>query len=166
MRMLGRRLVVDVVARLAQRAPTPRIAADISFAEMPARTETMTIPTRHGDIQATVYWPEPSPAPPPVYLNFHGGGFVVRHPEQDDPLCRYLAAEAGAVVINVDYDVAPQHRFPEPVEEAYDAVTWAAGPGHRCGDLAAGPALRPARHRDAIAAQAPGRGRGAHGAYG
>jgi acetyl esterase len=91
----------------------------------------MTIPTRHGEIRATVYWPEPSPAPPPVYLNFHGGGFVVRHPEQDDPLCRYLAAKAGAVVINVDYDVAPQHRFPQPVEEAYDAVTWAAGPGHR-----------------------------------
>jgi acetyl esterase/lipase len=131
MRLLGSRRVIDLLARLAQFAPAPRIAAEISFTELPARTEAITIPTRHGDIPATVYWPAPSPALPPVYLNFHGGGFVVRHPEQDDPLCRYLAAEAGAVVINVDYDVAPQRRFPVPAEEAYDAVAWAAGPGHR-----------------------------------
>ena len=63
---------------------------------------------------------------PPVYRNLHGGGFVIRHPEQDDPLCRYLAANAGVAVVNVDYDVAPSHRFPDPVEEAYDAVAWAA----------------------------------------
>ena len=55
---------------------------------------------------------------------------MIRHPEQDDPLCRYLAANAGVAVVNVDYDVAPLHRFPDPVEEAYDAVCWAAGPGH------------------------------------
>jgi len=63
-----------------------------------------------------------------VYVNFHGGGFVMRHPEQDDPLCRYLAARAGAMVVNVDYDLAPQHRFPDAVEEAYDVALWAAQP--------------------------------------
>ena len=131
MRLLGAQLVTDTLAGLAQRAPGPRVAAGNSFTELPARTEAITIPTRHGEIPATVYWPEPSPTAPPVYLNFHGGGWVVRHPEQDDPLCRYLAAEAGVAVINVDYDVAPQRRFPVPVEEAYDAVAWAAGPGHR-----------------------------------
>jgi acetyl esterase len=130
MSILGTPLLADTLARLLQRRPAPRLAAEVSFAELPARTETVTIPTRHGGIQAVVYWPEASGEPVPVYVNFHGGGFVIRHPEQDDPLCRYLAANAGVAVVNVDYDVAPRHRFPEPVEEAYDAVSWAAGPGH------------------------------------
>jgi acetyl esterase len=128
MSFLGTRLVASTLTRLAQRGPAPRVSPEISFADLPAHTETVTIPTRHGDVKATVYWPGARVTdPPPVYVNFHGGGFVIRHPEQDDPLCRYLAANAGVAVVNVDYDVAPQHRFPHPVEEAYDAVSWAAG---------------------------------------
>jgi acetyl esterase/lipase len=125
----GNPLIADTLARLIQ-LRRPRVAPEVSFAELPARTETVTIPTRHGDVRAVVYWPEESGGRVPVYVNFHGGGFVIRHPEQDDPLCRYLAANAGVAVVNVDYDVAPRHRFPDPVEEAYDAVCWAAGPGH------------------------------------
>lgn len=125
----GNPLIADALARLLQ-LRTPRVAPQLSFAELPARTETVTIPTRHGDVRAVVYWPADRGELPPVYVNFHGGGFVIRHPEQDDPLCRYLAASAGVAVVNVDYDVAPRHRFPDPVEEAYDAVCWAAGPGH------------------------------------
>src|ERR1700744_713065 len=85
---------------------------------------------RRGAVPAVGCRPAASAGLAPVYVNFHGGGFVVRHPEQDDPFCRYLAAHAGVAVVNVDYDVAPRHRFPDPVEEAYDAVCWAAGPGH------------------------------------
>jgi acetyl esterase/lipase len=130
MSILGTPLIADALARLLQRLPAPRLATEVSFAELPAHTETVAVPTRHGDVRAVVYWPEDSIGPVPAYVNFHGGGFVMRHPEQDDPLCRYLAANAGVAVVNVDYDVAPSHRFPEPVEEAYDAVRWAAGPGH------------------------------------
>ena len=125
----GNPLIADTLARLVQ-LWTPRVAPEVSFADLPARTETVTIPTRHGDVRAVVYRPAESGDQVPVYVNFHGGGFVIRHPEQDDPLCRYLAANAGVAVVNVDYDVAPRHRFPDPVEEAYDAVRWAAGPGH------------------------------------
>jgi acetyl esterase len=130
MSILGTPLVADTFARLLQRRPAPRLAAEVLFPELPALTEPVVIPTRHGNVPAVVYWPEDPGDPVPVYVNFHGGGFVTRHPEQDDPLCRYLAAYAGVAVVNVDYDVAPGHRFPGPVEEAYDAVSWAAGPGH------------------------------------
>jgi acetyl esterase len=126
----GSPVIADLIARLMQLGPRPRLARDLTFAELPARTTPVAIPTRHGDVQAVVYSPEDPTGPVPVYVNFHGGGFVVRHPEQDDPLCRYLAANASVAVVNVDYDVAPGHRFPEPVEEAYDAVCWAAAPGH------------------------------------
>ena len=130
MSIMGTPFVTDTIAHLLQRRPAPRLPARLSFAELPARTEAVTIPTRHGDVGAVVYWPRNPAGSVPVYLNFHGGGFVVRHPEQDDPLCRYLAANAGVAVVNVDYDVAPGHRFPTQIEEAYDAVRWAAGPGH------------------------------------
>ncbi|MEJ2667468.1 MAG: alpha/beta hydrolase fold domain-containing protein [Deinococcales bacterium] len=62
-----------------------------------------------------------------MYVNAHGGGFVIRYPERDDPLCRYLALRAGVAVLNVDYVVAPRHRFPDPVEQLCDVVCWAAG---------------------------------------
>ena len=133
MSLLGTPLIARGLARLAQHGKGPRVPPEVSFADIPARTDTISIPTRHGPVRAVVYRPDAAPgeAEPPAYLNFHGGGFVIRHPEQDDALCRYLAATAGVAVINVDYDVAPRHRFPQPVEEAYDAVRWAARPGHR-----------------------------------
>lgn len=56
----------------------------------------------------------------------HGGGFVIGHPEQDDPWCRYLAANAGVAVVNPDYALAPRRRFPTSAEQIYDVVCWAA----------------------------------------
>lgn len=125
-RLLTNRFIADTLARLVQRGPGPRIKPEIAFAEIPARTEQTTISTRHGNVGATIYLPDHDLATAPVYVNFHGGAFVLRHPEQDDPICRYLAAHAGVVVVNVDYDVGPAHRFPEPIEEGYDAAVWAA----------------------------------------
>lgn len=124
------RRLADALARLAQRAPgAPRIAPEIAFEELPARTEPLTIPTRHGEIPAVLYSPPGGPSGAGVYLNLHGGGFVMRHPEQDDALCRFVAATAEVSVVNIDYTPAPQLRFPGPVEQAYDAALWAAEPG-------------------------------------
>jgi acetyl esterase len=64
-----------------------------------------------------------------VHINFHGGGFVMRGLWQDDPLCRCIAAEAGVVVVNVEYVVAPQHPFPAPVHQAFEVVRWVAKHG-------------------------------------
>ncbi len=50
----------------------------------------------------------------PVYFNFHGGGFVLGYCEQDGPACQFLANYANCIVINVDYLLAPEHKFPEP----------------------------------------------------
>ncbi|WNG90219.1 alpha/beta hydrolase [Mycobacterium sp. ITM-2016-00317] len=85
--------------------------------------------TRHGPTPVTIYRPRADTTDRPgVYVNVHGGGFVVGHPEQDDPWCRYLAARAGVVVVNVDYAVAPAARFPTAVEQLVDVVRWAASP--------------------------------------
>jgi len=109
-----------------------RVHKDLRFVDVPKRTETLRVETGAGPVTCTVYRP-PAPATAaalaPVYVNFHGGGFVVGRPEQDDHICRYIAATAGCVVINVDYAVAPQRPYPVPVTQAYDVTAWIADNG-------------------------------------
>jgi acetyl esterase/lipase len=98
----------------------------VRFADIPGRVSQTTIPTRFGNVSATLYQPPTETSSPAVYVNVHGGGFVVGHPEQDDPWCRFLAADAGVVVVNPDYVLAPRHRFPAAPQQIYDIICWAA----------------------------------------
>lgn len=128
MSVLSVPLVGDSVAwamsALSTVVPKPRGR----FPDLVVATSTVTVPTRHGPVRCTVYHPPGATGRPPVYVNVHGGGFVIRYPEQDDPWCRYLATHAEITVVSVDYDTAPRHRFPIPVEQVFDVVTWAAAP--------------------------------------
>jgi acetyl esterase len=60
----------------------------------------------------------------PVLLYFHGGGFCIGSVNTHDVLCRALAHESGAAVLSVDYRLAPEHRFPTAVNDAWDALQW------------------------------------------
>ncbi|CAA9341863.1 MAG: hypothetical protein AVDCRST_MAG72-863 [uncultured Nocardioidaceae bacterium] len=87
---------------------------------------SIRVPTRHGEVRCDVYRPREAAGPPPVYVHFHGGAFLMRYPKMDDFFARFLAAECGAVVVNVDYDVAPQVRYPVAQEQAHDVLAWVA----------------------------------------
>lgn len=88
---------------------------------------TTSFPARHGDLPLRVYTPEAwSRTPRPVVVNFHGGGFVLGSARQADWTCSLVAKELDAVVVSVDYRLAPTHRFPAGVEDCYDALVWAA----------------------------------------
>jgi acetyl esterase len=126
--ILSRQPVADVVARLFAAMLNPGPKPGVRFLDVPGRSTEISIETRHGPVAATIYHPEPAAARPAVYVNVHGGGFVVGHREQDDPWCRYLAANANVVVINTDYEVAPHKRFPAAVEQIYDVLHWASAP--------------------------------------
>jgi acetyl esterase len=107
-----------------------RVHKDLRFDDLPKQTEVLRVETGAGPVTCTVYRPSaPARTPAPVYVNFHGGGFVIGRPEQDDHICRYIAATAGCVVINVDYAVAPQRPFPVPVTQAYEVTAWIAENG-------------------------------------
>ncbi|OAH13005.1 alpha/beta hydrolase [Streptomyces jeddahensis] len=98
--------------------------------EFPRTARELTIPTSVAPAQVTVYLPEAAPdSPPPVHVNFHGGGYVLQGAEMDDALCRCLAAQAGVAVVNVEYAVAPQHPFPAPPRQGYEVVRWVAEHG-------------------------------------
>lgn len=54
----------------------------------------------------------------------HGGGFALGGLDNEALLCRRWCAEYGGVSVNVDYRLAPEHKFPVPVYDSYDAVKW------------------------------------------
>ncbi len=56
----------------------------------------------------------------------HGGGWVIDGIEVSDAMCRILAEASGATVVSVDYRVAPEHPFPVPVDDCWDALAWVA----------------------------------------
>ncbi len=64
-------------------------------------------------------------APGVVY--FHGGGWVGGSIESHDGVCRTLASRAGAVVVSVDYRLAPEHPFPAAPHDAIAATRWVLG---------------------------------------
>lgn len=64
--------------------------------------------------------------PFPIIVYYHGGGWVFGSPDYADGGCRYLTAAAKSVVVSVDYRLAPEHPFPIPVQDSYDALRWVA----------------------------------------
>jgi acetyl esterase len=74
-------------------------------------------------IHTRIYTPSTQP-PFPIIVLFHGGGWVTGSLDTHEPYCRALAAEAKAVVVSVDYRLAPEHRFPTGLEDCQDATLW------------------------------------------
>jgi acetyl esterase len=87
------------------------------------RIENFDIRTDAGTaLRARLY--ASSAASLPTLLYLHGGGFTIGNLETHDSLCRQLAARAGCAVVALDYRLAPEHRFPAAVEDAWGALTW------------------------------------------
>jgi acetyl esterase len=89
------------------------------------KVENFNIPGPAGKIPLRGYIPEGS-GPLPVLLYFHGGGWVIGSLETHDSLCRALANGASCAVVSVDYRLAPEHKFPAAIEDAYAATQWTA----------------------------------------
>lgn len=93
-----------------------------------------TIPTPWGPARALFYWPHSqSSATLPVYLNFHGGGFVAGTPEHDDSYCRRLAHNLNCLVVNLDYVLAPEHAFPAGPRQCFAVLEWLASEAETLG---------------------------------
>src|SRR5580658_421241 len=89
------------------------------------RVEDLSIPGPGGDIPVRIYANETGGLRPAL-LYFHGGGFVFGNLDTHDAVCRALAKQSDAVVISVDYRLAPEHKFPAAVEDSHAATVWVA----------------------------------------
>ncbi len=89
--------------------------------------EDLTVPVRDGSmIRARLYCPvAPTLAEPlPALVYYHGGGFTIGSVATHDALCRLFARDARCAVLSVAYRLAPEHRFPTAVHDAFDALMW------------------------------------------
>ncbi|MFM0439779.1 alpha/beta hydrolase [Paraburkholderia strydomiana] len=149
--------VLDMIARAkrpklhemtaqAARASYEKSAPILEIASAPMfAVEDLRVPTRDGaTIRARLYqaaepsWAEPAPA----LIYYHGGGFTVGSVDTHDALCRMFARDGKCAVLSVDYRLAPEHKFPTAVNDAFDALVWlhahAAEFGIDAGRLAVG----------------------------
>lgn len=97
-----------------QGAPEPVAAVDYRF-----------IPGPTADLPIRIYYPD-GDGPFPALVYFHGGGWVVFNIGILDATSRSLANRTGCAIIAVNYQKAPEHRFPVPVDDAVAATSWVA----------------------------------------
>jgi acetyl esterase/lipase len=94
------------------------------------RVQNRTIDGPGGPINIRIYWPPTDHVAPPVVVFFHGGGFVVGDLDTHDGTCRQHAVGASAVVVSVDYRLAPEHPYPAAIDDAWAATQWVAEHGN------------------------------------
>ncbi|WP_019587715.1 alpha/beta hydrolase [Deinococcus apachensis] len=130
-----------VKATLDQQAALPRLSTlpvDVvrqgiaaSLHLMPTSTapvagvENRSVPSPAGELPIRVYTPQ-GQGPFPLIVYFHGGGWTICTLDTHDPICRELCAGAQAVVVSVDYRLAPEHPFPAAPDDCFAATRWVA----------------------------------------
>ncbi|GAA1565977.1 alpha/beta hydrolase [Actinomadura kijaniata] len=143
------------------RAAMRELVAFLGVPEAPGHVEVADreIPGPPGapPVPVRLYRPRNAPGPLPVLVYFHGGGFCTGDLDNEQERCLGFAAEAGALVVSVDYRLAPEHPFPAAFDDCHAATAWAwenaarlggdpervaVGGGSAGGALAAGVALR------------------------
>lgn len=95
-------------------------------------TVDMRVDGPEGAIPVRLYYPSAGDGQS-CLVYFHGGGFVKGSIETHDKICRWLAKRADVVVCSVDYRLAPEFRFPVPLEEAKAVLAWLAREGRDLG---------------------------------
>ena len=84
----------------------------------------LDIPGPGAALPVRIYTPQASPVALPIIIYFHGGGWVLGNLHSHDNLCRTLAAKTSAIVVSVDYRLAPENPFPAALDDAVTALHW------------------------------------------
>ena len=132
---MGGKPIETLTPAEARKQPTPAAAAAIVVAKagkdttptalVPGVTSVdRTIAGGAGQIPARIYTPSGA-GPFPVIVYYHGGGWVIANKQVYDGGARALSQAANAVLISIDYRLAPEHKFPAQHDDALAAYKWA-----------------------------------------
>ncbi|MEW2383881.1 alpha/beta hydrolase [Micromonospora sp. NPDC047707] len=105
------------------RAASSRAARIITgLPDRRARIEETSIELPGRRLMLRVHRPKDARRSLPLIVSFHGGGFFAGTAAQNDWLNSHLAAQCPAVVVSVEYRLAPEHPLPQPIDDGYDTV--------------------------------------------
>ena len=133
---MGGKPIETLSPQEARKQPTPAAAATAVAAKagkdttptalVPGVTSAdRTIPGPAGPLPVRIYTPSGN-GPFPVVVYYHGGGWVIANKDVYDGGARSIARSANAVVVSVDYRLAPEHKFPAQHDDALATYRWAA----------------------------------------
>lgn len=120
----GFNAIPDIVAR---RAAATQLLAAVEVPPNPNVTsEDRTIPGPEGapDIRVRVYRPVRPEGPLPGIYYIHGGGMILGDLDGEDPVATTICEQVGAVVVSVEYRLAPENPHPAQSEDCYAGLTW------------------------------------------
>jgi acetyl esterase/lipase len=122
----GFNAIPDIVQRRA--AVTGMLAALETSPNTNVTTEDRAVPGPEGapDIRLRIYRPVVSSGTLPCVYYIHGGGMILGSVESEDASASRICEDVGAVVVSVDYRLAPEHPHPAPVEDCYAGLVWTA----------------------------------------
>ncbi|MDR6998332.1 alpha/beta hydrolase [Neobacillus niacini] len=107
------------VREILSKAPSAKVTL-----EPLSKVEDKMIPVSLDDeIKCRIYVPE-GKGPFPLFVYYHGGGWVLGDIESVDSSCRMIANRTESIVVSVNYRLAPEYKFPIPLEDAYAALEW------------------------------------------
>jgi acetyl esterase len=110
-------LSVESARRVEDEVFTPEDRREVAF------VRDLSFDGPAGDVPVRVYHDDP-PEPAPVVVFYHGGGWTLGTLDSIGGVCRELAQRNDCVVVSVDYRLAPDHPFPDGLDDAYAALEW------------------------------------------
>ena len=115
---------------MRETAPPPRLPEDVET------HYDCSIPLGDGHhVPVRIHVPRDLAHDAPTLVWIHGGGYVVGTADEDDALCARIASDIGIGVVSVEYRLAPEHPFPQGLDDCH-AVVSALVDAHRAGTLA------------------------------
>jgi acetyl esterase len=120
---------------VTSRAQARELTLSFAGPQIHVGVSDVSIPGPAGPIAARHYHPATA-EPAPLLVFYHGGGWTIGDLDTHDALCRLTCRDADVHVLAIDYRLAPEHKAPAAVDDAYAAFRWAH---EHAGDLGAIP---------------------------